>query len=226
MIPGPYYNQAFFKMIAHLKSQVGEADICQLSLKEIYRIRLDANVLADANGEKIPLPIERVITHIDWNLAWRRIRAKGIDGDHASTLLLALHDWLPTYQRVQKMSGNRDPLLHHCRACPGQVDNIFHSIVQCVSTEAANILFSWVKKLVLDTTIFDIIYLQVNMKHGSREELAITMITALSVHVIWQARNRGGLGPLELKSEVLAANSALLKTKYSDCANIISTLVA
>ena len=28
VIPGLYYNQSFFKMIAHLKSQVGEAEIC------------------------------------------------------------------------------------------------------------------------------------------------------------------------------------------------------
>ena len=213
-------------MIAHLKSQIGEADICQLFLKEIYRIRLDATVLADANDEKMPLPIELVITHIDWKLAWRRIRAKGIDGDHASTMLMALHDWLPTYQWVQKMSGNRDPLLHQCRMCTGKIDNIFHAIVECVSSEAANVLLSWVKKLVPDMTIFDIIYLQVNIKHNSKEELVITMITALSVHSIWQARNRGGIGPLELKSEVLGANSALFKTKYLACANIISTLVA
>ena len=124
------------------------------------------------------------------------------------------------------MCGIRDPLLQQCRNCNGKVDNIFHSIVECISSEAADILLSWVKKLAPNTTIFDIIYLQADIKQKTNEELAVTMITALAIHCIWQNRNRGGIRLWELKSEVVGANSALLKTKYSTCANIISTLVA
>ena len=53
VIPGPYYNKAFFNMIDHLKKQSGAENICLLSLKEIYKIRLDANVLTDLNGIKM-----------------------------------------------------------------------------------------------------------------------------------------------------------------------------
>ena len=99
-------------------------------------------------------------------------------------------------------------------------------MVQCASKEAGNLLLGWVKKLVPDTTIFDIIYLQVNIKAFSKEEMVVTWVTALTLHNIWMFRNKGGLSTMALKSEVFAANLALYKTKFSDSARIISTLIA
>ena len=115
VVAGPYYNEAFFTMLSHLRVHAVSGDICQLPLKEIYRVRLAANVLSDSNGGKIPLPIELAINHLDWKLTWRRLRAGGLDEEWVSTQLLALHDWLPTTQQLQKMKGNCDPLLHCCR---------------------------------------------------------------------------------------------------------------
>ena len=99
-IAGPYYNKNFFKMLASLKERSGVENICLLSLKEIYKLRLEENVLNDIHGIKISLPVELSILHLDWVTTWRRVRAKGVASEHCSTLLMALHDWLPSYQCI------------------------------------------------------------------------------------------------------------------------------
>ena len=175
----------------------------------------------------MPLPIEMVINHLDWKLTWRRLRAGGLYGECVSTQLLALHDWLPTTQRLQKMMGNRDPQQHICRVCPGQIDNIFHSLVQCVSSrQASDLLLFWVRKLVPSANIFDIVYLQVQAKANSKEEMVITLLTVISIHNIWMARNRGGNSKIALHAEAFAANLALTKTKFHYIAKIICTIIA
>ena len=95
---GPYYNDNFFKMLVSLKEKSGIEDICTLSLKQIYRLRLEENVLMDCHGIKISLPVELSILWLDWETTWRRVRAKGVTSEHVSTLLMALHDWLLSYQ--------------------------------------------------------------------------------------------------------------------------------
>ena len=79
-------------MLAHLKEKSGVDNICLLTLKEIYKIRLDANVLKDMHGIKISLHIEISICHLDWELTWCRVRSKGVSSKHCSTLLMAIHD--------------------------------------------------------------------------------------------------------------------------------------
>ena len=174
----------------------------------------------------MPLPIELVINHQDWKLTWRWLREWGLDGEYVSTQLLTLHDWLPTTQQLQKMMGDRDPQQHLCRVCLGQKDNIFHTLVQCVSRQASDLLFSWVRKLVPTANIFDIVYLQVQAKANSKEEMAITWVTVTTIHNIWMARTKGGISKVALHAEVFAANLALAKTKFHDIAKLICTIIA
>ena len=175
---------------------------------------------------EMPLPIKLVINHLDWRLTWRRLRARGLDGEYVSTQLLALHDWLPTTQIIQKMMGNCDPQNHLCRVCLGQVDNIFHTLVQCVSREASDLLLCWVRKLAPSATIFDVVYLQVQAKANSKEETVITWLMVISIHNIWMNRNRGGISKIALHAEAFAANLALAKTKFHDIAKLICTIIA
>ena len=98
-------------------------------------------------------------------------------------------------------------------------------MVQCVSREAADLLLCWVRKLVPNTTIFDIVYLQVFAKANSKEEMVITWLTALAIHNIWMARTKGGLSRIALHAEVVATNLALTKIKFHDSARLISTLI-
>ena len=87
-------------------------------------------------------------------------------------------------------------------------------------------LVEWVRKLLPSANIFDIIYLQVQVKANSKEELAITWLTVISIHYIWLARKRGGISKVALQAEVFAGKVALTKTKYHDTAELISTLIA
>ena len=82
-------------------------------------------------------------------------------------------------------------------------------------------LLCWVRKLVPSANIFDIIYLQVQAKANSKEELAITWLTVITIHYIWIARNKGGISRVALHAEAFAANLALTKTKYHDIAELI-----
>ena len=163
------------------------------------------------HGIKISLPIEIAICHLDWNQTWRRVRTKAIDSEHVSTLLMAIHDWLPSFQCTQLMKKIRDPDEHQCRMCGNGVESIFHIIANCVSAGAAMALLSWIRRLVSDTTIFDVLYLNVALRPGSKEETAVSILTALSIHHIWLSRNKGGMSARELKAETMGYCSLLQK---------------
>ena len=97
--------------------------------------------------------------------------------------------------------------------------------MECVSAGAAMALLSWVRKLVPNTTIFDIIYMQCKLKPGSKEELAISILTALAVHHIWMNRSRGGMNAWDLKTETVGYTSILMKTKFSASTEVIYSLI-
>ena len=81
-IAGPYYNDKLFKMLISLRDKSGSEDICTLSLKQIYRLRLEENVIMDCHGIKISLLVELSMMWLDWETTWRRVRAKGVASEH------------------------------------------------------------------------------------------------------------------------------------------------
>ena len=123
------------------------------------------------------------------------------------------------------MRGVKDPGKQQYRYCNNGIENIFYILVDCTSRDAAKILLSWVKKLVPNTTLFDIIYLNVVLTLGSKEETAISILTALAVHNIWINREKGGINAWSLKTEAIAYTSMLMNTKYSSSAKVIHSLL-
>ena len=123
------------------------------------------------------------------------------------------------------MRGVKDPGKQQCRICKRAIESTFHILVYCSSSDAALTLLQWVKKLAPNTTLFDIIYLNVALKPGSTEETAISILTALAVHNIWINWERGGISAWSLKTEVFAHTSMLMNTKFSACAKVIHSLL-
>ena len=77
--------------------------------------------------------------------------------------------------------SNQEPQHHVCRNCLGQVDNIFHALVQCgISRQVSDLLLYWVRKLEPSANIFDIVGLQIQYKANTKEELAISWLKVLS----------------------------------------------
>ena len=169
--------------------------------------------------------MELSINHLDWERTWSRVRAKGVASEHCSTLLMALHDWLLSYKRVQSMRGVKDPGKLKCRECGSAIESTYHILAQCSSSDAAQALLSWIKKLVPASTLFDVIYVNVALRPGSKEETAISILTAMAVHYIWINRNRGGISAWSLKSEVFAHTSMLMNSKFSAYTKVIHSIL-
>ena len=185
---------------------------------------MEVNVLKDIHGIKISLPIELSILHIDWQVAWRRVRTKGMPSEYCSTLLMSLHDWLLTNQHIQSMRRIKDPRRQQCRFCGHGVESIFHVLVYCKGKEAARALLSWIGKLAPTATLFDIFYLQVDLTPGSKEETAVSLLTALTVHNIWLNRD-SGVNAWGLKTEAIVFANMLMNMKYSSVAKVIHSLI-
>ena len=171
------------------------------------------------------LPVELSINHLDWEMTWRRVRAKGVISEHCSTLLMSLHDWLPSHQRVLSMRGVKDPGRMQCRVCGRAIESTYHILAQCSSSDAAQALLSWIKKLAPNALLFDVLYLNVALRPGSHEEAAISILTAMAVHYIWINRDRGGISAWSLKSEVFAQTAILMNSKFSACAKVIHSII-
>ena len=224
-IPGPYYNASFFKMLASLKEKCGMEDICSLSLKQIYTLRLEENVLMDCNGIKISLPVELSLNWLDWETTWRRVRAKGVASEHVSTLLMALHDWLPSYQRIRSMRGIKDPALQQCRVCNAARESTYHILAECSSKYAAQELLQWIKKLDQNAIMFEVFYLNTNIRQGSNEETAVTILTALAVYSFWNNKDRGGTSVVCLRAEAHVVINSLMNSKFSAQAMFIQQII-
>ena len=105
------------------------------------------------------------------------------------------------------MRGVKDPENLQCRVWGNYIESTYHILAQCSSRDAAQALLSWIKKLAPASTLFDVIYLNVALRPGSKEETAISILTAMAVHYIWINHNKGGISAWSLKSEVFAHTS-------------------
>ena len=224
-IPGPYYNEDFFKMLISLKEKCGGEDICTLSLKMIYALRLEENVLMDCHNIKISLPVEISLGWLDWETAWRRVRSKGVASEHASTLLMALHDWLPSYARTRSMRGIKDLTLQQCRVCHSARETTYHILAECSSRDAARTLLEWIRKLDQNAIMFDVFYLNTKVRQGSEEENAVTILTALAVHSFWNNRDKGGSSVASLRADAHVVINSLSNSKLSALAKIIQRII-
>ena len=138
---------------------------------------------------------------------------------------MALHDWLPSFQRTMSMRGVKDPAKQQCRVCKGGVESTYHILAQCSSSDAAQALLKWIQKLAPGSTLFDVIYLNVEVRHGTIEETAIYILTAMPVHTIWGSRDREGISAVNLRAEAFALMNSLMNTKFSAHAKIIHSIL-
>ena len=220
--PGPYYTKDFFKQISSLRDNSGVEDITTLSLKQIYLLRLNENVLNDCYNIKISLPVEISNIWVDWGQIWTRVRTKGIDGLHASVLFLFIHNWLPSNERILLCRNDRDPDKLRCRNCGARVESAMHVVTECANKNAALKLQSWIRLLNPEATIFDIFHLNVKFKNKI-DESACSILTANAIYHLWEGRNKG------ISPELLTAYTAVLirtlsQTKFVSQARVIERI--
>ena len=78
----PYYNKSFFELIIYLRENTpGGKDISDLSLKELYNIILDCNMLKDNEGNKLSLHVEITNSWLVWDRTWKGMQTHGIPLD-------------------------------------------------------------------------------------------------------------------------------------------------
>ena len=123
------------------------------------------------------------------------------------------------------MRGVKDPAKQQCRVCNGARESTYHILTQCSSKDAAQALLKWIQKLAPGSTMFDVIYLNVEVRHGSIEETAISIMTAMAVHSFWSNCDRGGTSVGCLRAEVCVLMNSLMNTKFSAQAKVIHQIL-
>ena len=175
----PYYNRTFFDIIKYIKKNA-DKQIHDLTLKELYNIILKKNVLHDSEGNKLPLHGERTMGWIDWEMTWRMLRTRGIPPKVSSTMWKILYNILPTNEKLDIIKNGVNKGV--CTLCPNKIDNIYHSLTECINSKnAAELLLKIVKYLHNPAIMYDIVYLQYNTNNIL--DLPITWIVATGFHL-------------------------------------------
>ena len=134
------------------------------------------------------------------------LRLRGIDGEAAIIMFKALHNLLPTRDRVDRLSKRQGPLKGICIHCPGVKDDLYHALTQCRrSKPGADLMLQIIRNIHQNAIMFEVIFLQCDT--GGLWDLPISWITFNCVHMIWNKRQSGGMSSVRM----LAA--AFLNTK-------------
>ena len=120
-----------------------------------------------------------------------------------------LHNLLPTRDRIDRFP------------CPGIKDDIYHALTQCqISKCAADFVLKIIRKLHPNAIMFDVLYLQCDMKGVL--DLPITWITINCIHITWSHRLVGGITPNRLFAELMALHKIFKNTKLKVESLIVS----
>ena len=199
-----------FDNIKYIKKNA-DKQIHDLTLKELYNIILKKNVLHDSEGNKLPLHGERTMGWIDWEMTWRMLRTRGIPPKVSSTMWKILYNILPTNEKLDRIKNGVNKGV--CTLCPNKIDNIYHSLTECINSKnAAELLLKIIKYLHNPAIMYDIVYLQYNTNNIL--DLPITWIVTTGFHLIWKNKLNGGISDKKLLAELMARNRVLLNTKY------------
>ena len=151
---------------------------------------------------------------INWEMTWRALRTRGIPLNVSSTMWRAVHNLLPTKDKMDKISNIQGAERGKCRLCPQITDNIFHSLTQCQNSgPAADFLLKIVQFLHQPACMYDLLYLQCDTKNVLY--LPIVWLTSTDLHLIWRNKSGGGITPKKLLAELLVRNKVLYNSKYS-----------
>ena len=155
----PIYNVKFFDLLKKIM-KASPCKISEISLRQIYEILLDINLLKGMDNLPISLHVEVLLPWLDWPQAWGCLWLKGIGGEAVSTMYRVLHNILPMRERINRISRNYQSG-GFCSYCPNVKDDICHAITQCVkSVEAANLMLQLIQKIHPPTIIGDVLFLQ------------------------------------------------------------------
>ena len=179
-----FHSPSFFNLIKSVKS-ASIIELQKMSLKQIYTTLTDLNVRKDMQGQLIPLHIETKLPWVDWEVVWKCIRLKGLDGNCISTTYLSILNTLPTSERQARINPGKSNL---CRFCPNVVEDIHHIFADCQSSEAASFLLSVIRHFQPDISFTEILLLQWVWKEHL---FPLTWLTSSVFEIIWINRNSG-----------------------------------
>jgi hypothetical protein len=96
--------------------------------------------------------VEAMRPSTDWDLAWSRVSAKVLPQDVRASWFTAVHDVLPTNERLHSIAWAQidSPL---CRRC-GQLDSLLHRLTECGPSRRT--IWRWTARKVADLSAADI----------------------------------------------------------------------
>ena len=151
----PYTIKNFFHFVKIFKES-SPIDICKMSLKQIYTALLDHNLIRGLDKKLIPLHMEVKLPWNSWDTTWKCIRLKGLCGLAASTTYCSILNILSTWERLAKVNQASSS---SCPHCPSKVEDVWHTISQCQSKDAANFLLAVLQQIQPSLCISEMLYL-------------------------------------------------------------------
>ena len=129
--------------------------------------------------------VEALRPSADWDLAWSRVAAKVLPQDVRASWFAAVHDVLPTNERLHSIAWARvdSPL---CRRC-GQLDSLLHRLAECGPGRRS--IWRWTARRVADLAAVDVTTITPEVLiapdlpiEDERREAATTWVLGTMVH--------------------------------------------
>ena len=221
----PYYNGEFFSEIRKVHYET-PLNVAQMTEKQWYQVLCENKVTMVEEGERqklIPCRAELRDPEADWVSIWPRVRLPGLGAELSSFLFKILHDLLPTQERVARTSPT---VSGDCKLClPNAVEDLPHALMRCPGNQGVG------------DAVLDCLPNSDNLNHNNLLNLQFTLedsheyptvwFLAVAWSSIWESRRLGKRPELyRVRADLEAKVSLLRETRFSDSAEIISTMIS
>ena len=186
----PYYSIQFFNIIRDVVEN-SPLNPVKMSKKQWYRHLLEKNVtmdIVDDEGRMVPKKskAEERDPELDWPLATRVSRLKGLAPEIKSFNFKLVNLILPCKERISQIVRNTSPL---CTVCTDQVpETVCHALFDCSkNSRAAQYLLDL--SMVYDPSLNKEKVLKLQVKTDPVYEFPTVIVLYTGLHLIWKNRS-------------------------------------
>ena len=176
-----------------------------ISTKQIYLFLIGSKIKVDPydlNSDFKPLKCEIRNPNINWKLAWKNVRIKGLKPDFSSFLLKMAWNILPTEQRLARIY-NSNPSCKFCAEKNGSNEegDLEHFLVFC--PENLEISKKLIEKLEKVSNIDSKKLITFSIKYNEKKEYPWVWLTATFLEKLWNLKKPKKFSKFEIKTQIL-----------------------
>jgi hypothetical protein len=217
----PYYDESFYETLRTFNERT-DVDVRTMKIGQWYKELLRLEVTHDAEGQLVPVRVERNRPNIDWVEAWERAATRGLPPEMTDFAFRLLHRMLPLQAEMARFKGANleEGTPGHCNMCANNESETYeHAFFNCDPYRLAGRALLDITSIISDglVTVEDALHLQLEGQGDSALAAATTVLSGLLL--LWEKRKvKKPVSVLMMRAELEARAAILYNTLYSESA--------